>query len=280
MNTPMSCPVSGLRKILLATDGSQFSAGAVREAISLAKRCSATLYAISAVEDMGDYDGRTIEIEEMREAEVKQLLIAVQESAANEGVACETIVAHGNADREIIEAAKIRQADVIVLGRRGRRGLTKVLMGSVAAGVIQHAPCNVLVVPKAAKIEHKTTLVAIDGSAHSQSAASMAIGLVKQCGGGLMALSAIPNEDERAVAQTQVNSVVEQGKSDGVAVEPLTSIGKAHEVIIETAGGRGVDLIVMAADEKTAMTNFFAGGTTEKVAERAGCAVLVVKAQS
>lgn len=46
----------------------------------------------------------------------------------------------------VITYAKKRDADLIVIGTRGRTGLKKFLLGSVAQGVSQHAPCSVLIV--------------------------------------------------------------------------------------------------------------------------------------
>jgi len=204
-NSAMYCPVTGLRKLLLATDGSQYSEGAVREAISLAKQCSATLYAISVIEVVTDYEGLSIQrLEEMQEAEIGKQLEAVKSSAAGEGVTCETIVAHGDPHTAIVKEAEKRRADLIIIGRRGLKGLAKVLMGAVAARVIGAAHCNVLVVPRAAKIEFRTVLVATDGSVHSNAAASAAIALSKQCGSRLIALSAMRDESERASAQPEM----------------------------------------------------------------------------
>lgn len=282
MNSTRYCPVSGLRKLLLATDGSQYSEGAVREAIRLAKQCSATFYAISVIEVLTDYEGLSIQrLEEMQEAEVGKLLGAVKDAASKEEVTCETIIAHGDPHTAIVEEAEKRRTDLIVVGRRGLKGVAKALMGAVAAKVIGEAPCNVLVVPRAAKIEHKTVLVATDGSAHSNAAASAAIALVKQCSSGrLIALSAMRNENERTAAQEHVNKVVEQGRLEGVAVEPLTPLGRSYDAIVETAGGRGADLIVMGAYGKMGLKKFFMGSSTEKVIGSAGCAVLVVKAKN
>jgi len=278
----MYCPVTGLRKLLLATDGSQYSEGAVREAISLAKQCSATLYAISAIEVVTDYEGLSIQrLEEMQEAEIGKQLEAVKSLAAGEGVTCETIVAHGDPHTAIVKEAEKRRADLIIIGRRGLKGLAKVLMGAVAARVIGAAHCNVLVVPRAAKIEFRTVLVATDGSVHSNAAASAAIALSKQCGSRLIALSAMRDESERASAQEHVNKVVEQGKLEGISVEPLNPLGRSYDAIVETAGGRGADLIVMGAYGKTGLIKFFSmGSSTEKVIVNAGCAVLVVKAKN
>jgi len=59
----------------------------------------------------------------------------------------------------------------------------------------------------------------------------------------------------------------------------LTPIGKPYDVIIETAGGRAVDLIVMGTYGKTGLRKVFMGSTTEKVIGHTACAVLVVKAE-
>ena len=47
---------------------------------------------------------------------------------------------------EIVNAAKDWPADLIVIGSHGRGGITRALLGSVAEGVMRHAPCQVLVV--------------------------------------------------------------------------------------------------------------------------------------
>jgi nucleotide-binding universal stress UspA family protein len=52
----------------------------------------------------------------------------------------------GAAITEIVNAAKDWPADLIVIGSHGRGGLTRALLGSVAEGVMRHAPCPVLVV--------------------------------------------------------------------------------------------------------------------------------------
>ena len=48
MDCAKLCPVGKLEKLILATDGSQFSEGAIREAINFARKCSSKLYAVTA----------------------------------------------------------------------------------------------------------------------------------------------------------------------------------------------------------------------------------------
>ncbi len=87
------------------------------------------------------------------------------------------------------------------------------------------------------------------------------------------------NASESEEARSSVNKVVELGRKEGLSVEALTPIGRSHDVIVETAGGRGVDMIVVGTYGKTGLKKFLMGSSTEKVIGKAGCAVLVVKAQ-
>lgn len=52
----------------------------------------------------------------------------------------------GSPGPEVVKAAKEWQADLVVIGSHGRRGITRALVGSVAEAVMRHAPCPVLVV--------------------------------------------------------------------------------------------------------------------------------------
>ena len=56
-----------------------------------------------------------------------------------------TIVVLGSTKHEIIEIAKANKADLIVIGRHGRHGISR-LLGSTANAVLHHAPCDVLAV--------------------------------------------------------------------------------------------------------------------------------------
>ena len=167
---------------------------------------------------------------------------------------------------------------MIVVGKHGRSGLMKVLMGQVAAKVIGHSPCKVLVVPKEAEIEFRTILIATDGSIHSTAAASEAIGIAKRSGSKVIAVSVIGVEADKEAANTYLNKIISLARQENVPAEALTPIGKPHESIVEIAGGRGVDLIVMGTYGKTGFKKFLMGSTTEKVVGHANCAVLAVRA--
>jgi len=279
MDCAKLCPVGKLEKLILATDGSQFSEGAIREAINFAGKCSTKLYAVSVLETNPEYETIGSNVFEKEEAEVMEHLESVKARAAKEGLDCE-IILHEASDpsQTIVDEAIEKKVDMIVVGRRGRKGLLKALMGQVAAKVIAHAPCKVLVVPKAARIEYRNILVAADGSVHSNAAVTEAVAIAKQCESHIIALSAMRDESEQEDATAYANKVVEMAQMEGVSAEAVTPIGRSFNAIIETAGGRGVDLIVMGTYGKTGVKKLLMGSSTEKVIGRAGCAVLVVKA--
>ncbi|MHB8843345.1 MAG: universal stress protein [Nitrospirota bacterium] len=156
--------------------------------------------------------------------------------------------------------------------------MAKTLMGEVAAKVITHAPCKVLVVPKAAQLEYKNILVATDGLTQAKAAVTEAITIAKRTGSHLIALSAMRDESEKAEATKFANEAADQAKKEGISAEAVTPAGRLFNVIVETAGGRAVDLIVMGTYGKTGVKKFIMGSATEKVIGSAGCAVLVVKA--
>jgi universal stress protein A len=61
------------------------------------------------------------------------------------GLEGEMVVVHGVPFQEILDTAKARQVDLIIMGTHGRMGLTHVFLGSVAEKVVRLAPCPVLV---------------------------------------------------------------------------------------------------------------------------------------
>ncbi len=144
-----TCPISALRTVLVATDGSQYSEKALHEAINLAKSCGTSLYVLSVVEVNPEYEALAPKAVEKADEDTKMFLDAAQKCAERENVTCNTIVHRGEDPAHfIIEEANRVKADMIVMGKHGKnKMLRKLFIGSVAAKVISHAPCKILVVP-------------------------------------------------------------------------------------------------------------------------------------
>ncbi|MGG6460233.1 MAG: universal stress protein [Candidatus Eiseniibacteriota bacterium] len=145
-----------IRKILVAVavDGSTPSSNAADYAIDLAKKHDAeliVLFIVSLVPSSRfEYAniGRMKEIE-TQEAEKAQLVVdKVKQKAIEKKVSVETTVLakYTNVVKEILEYSEQMKIDMIVIGSRGMTGLKKMLLGSVADGVVTYSHCPVLVV--------------------------------------------------------------------------------------------------------------------------------------
>jgi len=291
------CPTAQVEKILISTDGSEYSEGAIREAIKLAKKCSSRLSAISVIETNPEFQTIAPEVVEKAERAAREHLEAVRDRANKEGVECEIIVHEGeDSYKYIVDEAIKSKSTMIVMGRRGRTGLKRLMMGSVTARVIGYAPCTVLVVPKAAQFECRNILTATDGSKYGDAAAAKAISMAKQCESRLTVLSVVPSESispmdivasqmqrdliteqEYQAAERNVKKVKDAADKEGVKADGLVLGGKPAEAIIETAEEKNADLIVLGSHGRTGMEKLLMGSVAERVIVLSSSAVLVVK---
>jgi nucleotide-binding universal stress UspA family protein len=279
MSAYQVCPTARLERLLLSTDGSEFSEDAVREAIGLAKTCGSKLYVVSVVEVNPEFEAFAPGLVEKVEKKRRQYLESVKERASKEGADCEIIVHEGEESYQYVvdEAAK-KQVEMIIMGRHGRTGLKRVMMGSVTAKVIGHSPCKVLVVPKTSTITYKKLLIATDGSKYSEAASREAISIAKRTGGDLIVLSVAKKDENLPVAKESVDIIRNVAEREGIKVEPLTLKGEPYEVIIGTAEQKKADMIVVGSHGRTGLERLFMGSVTERVIGHASCAVMVVKA--
>jgi nucleotide-binding universal stress UspA family protein len=140
-----------MRPIMLASDGSPASAEAKREAMELAHTLGAPLLAVSvehvSIPSYGYYGYADI-YTELRKSERDHATALLEEIAADaesRGIECETLVLEGQIVDELCRVAAERHVAMIVLGAHGWGALRRLVFGSVSAGVLQAAPCPVLI---------------------------------------------------------------------------------------------------------------------------------------
>jgi hypothetical protein len=167
---------------------------------------------------------------------------------------------------------------MIIMGTHGKTEMKRLMMGSVTALVIGHAPSHVLVVPLNAKIECKNVLIATDGSKYSEAAASEALGIAKRCGSSLIVISVASSDAEIASAKDNVNKVSEAAEKEGVKTTSVVTKGKPYEAIIETSKQKNADFIIVGSHGRTGLDRLLMGSVTERVIGHAETAVLVVRA--
>ncbi|MDQ3802426.1 MAG: universal stress protein [Acidobacteriota bacterium] len=141
-------------KILLAVDGSEYSAAAVEEVAARPWPSGTRVRVLSAVERVVPpaaevwYDAGG-SLEQARQEMTKhadQLTAGVAETLRGGGLTAETAVRDGDPRSVIVDEAKEWDADLIVVGSHGYTGLKRWLLGSVAQAVAGHAPCSVEIV--------------------------------------------------------------------------------------------------------------------------------------
>ena len=147
--TKRVCPTLGFEKLLVATDGSDFSKAAVQEAINIADACSSTLYVLNVIEVSDEIELWDAQSAEKLERDMRTYLEGIKAKAARRGVKCEVIMHMGDEPyRYIVSEAIKRKISTIIMGSHGRTGFQRLLMGSVTERVIGQATCPVLVVKK------------------------------------------------------------------------------------------------------------------------------------
>ena len=145
------------KNILIATDGSDFANAALGHGIELAKSigASATIVTVTelwsalemaqkakvgSVHPIEDYEATASDT-------AKHILEAAEKIAIDHGVICETLHIKDKHPAEgLIETAKSKGSDLIVMASHGRRGIQKILLGSVANEVLTHSTIPVLII--------------------------------------------------------------------------------------------------------------------------------------
>lgn len=140
-------------RIVVPTDGSEYAEAAAEDAIALAIAHDATLHVVS-VADTGPFGGVRLpgEAESADEAirgRAETFVEQIVARAAEGGVDATAEILSGPPGSEILEHAEAVDADLIVMGSRGRGGIHRMAVGSVADHVIRFGDVRVLVVTDA-----------------------------------------------------------------------------------------------------------------------------------
>jgi nucleotide-binding universal stress UspA family protein len=122
-------------RVLLCTDGSFEAAQAVRFGARLARGLAGTVELLGVIEDQS------------RDAKAIAAALETLGAELNAiGVSYATQVRRGHAAEQILDETEEWQADLVVIGQLGRRGLTRFILGGTATRIVQYADCSVLLV--------------------------------------------------------------------------------------------------------------------------------------
>ena len=139
-----AAPGFKLKTILVPMDFSDCARKALQYAVPFARQFGAELKLLHVVEpyaamsEMGLWEVETIERNQKELETLRKTIDSTVPSTAT--------VQQGMASSEIAQAARDWHADLIIISTHGRKGLTRMLLGSTTEKVVRHAPCPVLVV--------------------------------------------------------------------------------------------------------------------------------------
>ena len=294
-------------RILLATDGSR-SADRARDLVAtLPWPDGSVVRVVAGAEARSSIAGspwiapvaiESHELEREMDRHVENTLDDAERTLERPGLGVERLILHGRPATAIVDEAREWSADLIVLGNRGHGPFGAMLLGSVSAEVVDHAPCPVLVVRRADAGE---VVFADDGSPGARHAAAvltewtclraLPVTVLSVADLGLpWAASPVPGVYDRVLetymadvdlARSQVNRVATDAAAElrGIGVAATSAVREgdpAHE-IVEFARERGASIIVLGTRGQTGLARFLLGSVARNVLLHAPCSVLVVR---
>jgi nucleotide-binding universal stress UspA family protein len=282
-----------LKNILFATDFSQAADAAAPIAIQIARRYGAKVYGVH-VNRFDDYTGAApnawAAIAEAAEKETKE--DAGRLNGQLQGIEHEVVIGEGNIWEVVSNLIKEKEIDLVVLGTRGRMGLGKTILGSVAEQILRQSPCPVLTVGPHVNLwsdeyaKMREILYATDLATDTPIAAPYAISLAQENQAHLVLLHVIeglkagdPMDSPKVVDPKERKLQQLVTEQAGLWCDPtyIVEQGPAAEKILDVSKRRHTDLIVMGARPSKGLATHFNIGTVHKVVSLATCPVLTVR---
>lgn len=288
-----------LFKILLPIDFSECSDMALRQCERLVRQLNAEVelvhvwepVTLTAPEVVLASPATAAAIEKATETSAREQLERVSEELRAEGVSVRATLQTGlPPSKVIVEFAKARRSDLIVMGTHGRRGFERALLGSVVERVLRHAPCPVLSVgPTSAGAELREIrrlLAPVDFSVSSEHALGFALEFGRALGaevealhvwdrpswfdnrlevksdGGSRTLGELIQENTQRDLELFVRQATPAGFSPPLC--RLLSGNPAKELLAEIEGGR-YDLVVMGTQGRSGIGHLVLGSMAQKL---------------
>jgi monovalent cation/proton antiporter MnhG/PhaG subunit len=279
---------AGMRT-LVAYDGSETAKLALAIAVRIAGPAGevAVAHVASPLSEPDFVDAPHVE-----DAEQEQLLAEARAEVARAGTPATTLRRRGDAVEELIEAADELEADLILLGARGRGPLASALLGSVSSGVAGGAHAPVLVVGPDSPLGDGPIVVGVDDSDAALEAARVALALDSGLELGVRLVhgyasrpvaggsttpevrEAFEHTDEQRAAQLLAEVATEVG-IPGEATEPLRD-GSEADALIAFARNQDAGLIVVGTRGRGAVRSALLGSFSQSILAGAPCPVVVV----
>jgi nucleotide-binding universal stress UspA family protein len=294
-------------RVLLAIDGSD-SANRARDLVAgIAWPTGTIIRVVAALQEGPELAGlpwlaatpsNASEVEASLIRRLNDALETAIRDIGRPGLAVERLLLRGRPASAIVDEAREWGADLIAVGHRGLGTIETMLLGSVSAEVVDHAPCPVLV---ARRPEVRSVIFATDGSTcagHAEEVltawpmfADLPVTVVSVADTALpWSVGMAPGLYDRVVESytEDVDEARREGKgiADAAAVRliehGLIAVAEVHEgdpaaTIVATAIAKGTDLVVIGTRGHTGLARLLLGSVARNVLVHAPSSVLVVR---
>jgi len=298
-----------LKSVLIATDFSEASDKALRHALAIARHYGAKLYLAHVVSSLGftlvgpEAVNLATQIVSRDASELENRLV---QSGALAGLRHEVIVSQGNVWDQLGRIIGREQVELVVIGTHARRGLGKLLLGSVAEHIFRHAGCLVLTVgpgsledsPVGSARAIRPFLFATDFGIPSLRALPYAISSANHFGTKLVLLHVVPEvpmpegvglptaddvmqmrEKVRVTSLRRLEDLTLQNPKLAITPEFIVEFGSPSEEILKAANTSKADAIILGLHRSTHIgtASHLPWATAYEVVCGAGCSVLTVR---
>ncbi|MFO8099893.1 MAG: universal stress protein [Salinibacter sp.] len=285
-----------LDRILCPTDGSDVAEQARHHALFLADAFDAEVHVVHVEE----HEMEIADVIDVTEADVLEdlHLPAVPNEASDAAPRVkQRTVAHPSAAGGICAYAEEQEMDLIVMGTHGRRGVERLVMGSVAQEVVRRAAQPVLTVgldgPRPTGLPDRDVLVPVDFSWHQERLVAHAGGIAEVYGMGITLLHVVgryrvpdaygmnvagpDGEPLLDRAEVILGDMVEELRGEGLAVSYAVRSGHPVAGILDAADDFDAGLLAIASHGRSGLERMLMGSVSETVVRRARCPVFTVK---
>jgi nucleotide-binding universal stress UspA family protein len=210
------------------------------------------------------------------------------------GIKTEVLIEEGDIQSGLEKAIQKHNTDLVILGTRGRTGLAKMLLGSVAEEIFRTVPCPVLTVGPhagAAKANIREILFATDFASEAPSAAAYAVSLAQEFQARLTMLHVVPEpkpgdlvswSDVQESAKKLLRKLVPPEAEAWCKPAYFVERGDPGQRILDLANVSTVDLIILGAQPEKGVpgaATHLPIATAHKVVAHAHCPVLTVRSK-
>ncbi len=295
------------QRMLVTLDGSKLAEGVLPYAAALAKIFDAWITLLSVVPHEETAEGGEKrrkylqEVEERSGATIREYLHRVESRLKNEGVNVDIAIQTGNVPRTIVKYAEDGHCDLVAIATRGRSGIARWMMGSVADHVLQSTSTPLLLIkPEDQDKEWSTAaiaslLVPLDGSPLAESVIPFIEELALKSSVEVVLIQTLPTMSQlylgiepqafptdvmQAVeesATTYLTGLVERLKAKGIRARWESPMGDPGAAVVDFAKKLEDSIVVMSTRGRTGFSRWILGSVADKVVRGAAGPVLLMR---